>query len=72
MVISRFPVAGSGSRLGGDRPLVDPPASFDLDVVIVSEQGIDAVDLAVGEQTGASVQGAPCLLERVVGEAARP
>ena len=54
-----------GVLVGGDHPLVDAPGGLDLDVLIDSEQGGQAVGLLVGEQLGAGMQGAPrrsCLL----------
>ena len=56
--------------VGGDHALVDAPGRFDLDVTVVGEEPVEAVDLAVGEQAAAGVQGPSGLVERVVFEAA--
>jgi hypothetical protein len=51
--------------VGGDHPLVDAPGSLDVDVRLVGEQGVEPVDLLVGEQVCAGVEGAPRAVERV-------
>jgi hypothetical protein len=56
LVIRSRPLARSGSRVGGDHPLVDPPGRLDLDVVVAREQIRQPLPLLVGEQVGAGVQ----------------
>ena len=56
--------------VGGDDRLVDAPGDFDLHVLVVGEQCVDAGALSVGEQVGSGVQGPPRPVERVAGQAA--
>ena len=58
-----------GLPVGGDHALVDAPGSFDLDVRVVGEQRLEPLLLFVGEQVGASVEGAAGPVERIVGAA---
>ena len=44
--------------VGGDHSLVDAPGGFDLDMLLVSEQGGESFDLLVSEQVGPGRQGA--------------
>lgn len=52
--------------VGLDHPLVDAPGGLDLDVGVVDEQGVESVDLTVGEQPRPGVQGAAGLVEFAV------
>ena len=56
-----------GGAVGGDHVLVDAPGRFDLDVVVVAEQGVQAGLLFGGEQTGARVEGPAGAVEGVAG-----
>jgi hypothetical protein len=57
-----------GFAVGADHPLVDAPGRLDLEVFGSGEQGLQAAGLAVGQQIGAGVQGAPGPVERVICE----
>jgi hypothetical protein len=60
------PLGTVGFAVGRDHLLVDAPSGLDIDVGVVGEQCGEAVDLLVGEQIRAGVQGAPRGVERVV------
>ena len=59
-----------GFAVGADHALVDVPGDLDFDVVVVGEQGVEPLDLVVGEQPGTGVQHAPGRVERIAGAAA--
>ena len=59
-----------GFAVGADHALVDAPGDLDLDVIVAGEQGVEPLDLVVGEQPGAGVQHAPGGVERITGAAA--
>ena len=55
-VLSQARVLGA---VGLDEALVDAPGGLDRSVAIISEQGLEAFGLGVGEQAGPGQQGAP-------------
>ncbi len=71
-VVSFLPVARVGVPVRGDHPLVDALGALDLDVLFDCEQCDEALVLSVGEQVRASVQGAPCPVQRIGGATTVP
>ena len=51
--------------VGLDEALVDAPGGLDRSVALISEQGLEAPGLGIGEQVGPSQQGASGLVEPV-------
>ena len=58
--------------VGSDEALVEAPAQFDGEVVLVGENGFQSGFLASVEQRVSGAQGAPCSVERIAGAAAVP
>ena len=61
-VLSQARLVGA---VGLDEALVDAPGGLDRGVAIISEQGLQALGLGVGEQAGPGVQGASGPVEPV-------
>ena len=64
--------AAVGLAVGGDEALVEAPADFDGDVILVGENGFQAGFLASAEQRVPGAQGAPHPIEQIPGAAAVP
>ncbi len=61
-----------GFAVGSDHLLVDVPGGFDLDVVIVGEQRVEAGVLSLGQQADAGVDGPAGTEQRISRAAAVP